>query len=69
MRSVGAPAGQVFVGRQPEMAVLQTALREASAAHRRLVLVGREPGIGKTRAAAEFGTTARRPEHPVAWRT
>ena len=58
MQSVGALAGRRFVGRQREMAVLQPALREASAAHGRLVLLVGEPGIGKTRTAAEFGAAA-----------
>lgn len=41
----------VFVGRQQEMAVLETALRDAMSGRGRLVMLVGEPGIGKTRTA------------------
>ena len=47
-----------FVGRDRELEVLGTAWREARAGSRRLVLVGGEPGIGKTRLTSELARAA-----------
>jgi class 3 adenylate cyclase len=48
------PPGQVFVGRGPELAVLSDAVKAAaSERRRRLVLIGGEPGIGKTTLAID----------------
>ena len=47
-------ASEDFVGRSAELARLQSAWRDVSEGRRRAVLAGGEPGIGKTRLAAEF---------------
>lgn len=47
-----------YVGRHREMAVLETALKEAQAGDRRAVLISGEPGIGKTTLAARFAARA-----------
>src|SRR5687767_12632427 len=49
-------SGEVFVGRSPEMAALHVALAEASSGVPRLVVVGGEPGIGKSRLLDEFAS-------------
>ena len=46
--------GRVFIGRDAEMAALQTRWKEVELGGRHLVLLGGEPGIGKTRLAAEL---------------
>ena len=43
-----------FVGRERELSVLSTALRDARTGRPRLVLCRGEPGIGKTRLAEEL---------------
>ena len=43
-----------FVGREMELDLLGKAWRDASAGQRTVILVGGEPGIGKTRMAVEF---------------
>jgi class 3 adenylate cyclase len=43
-----------FVGRLTELAALRAAFEQAAAGGRHLVLVGGEPGVGKSRLAAEF---------------
>ena len=48
-----------FVGRQAELSVLVDALRDALAGHGRVVLVGGEPGIGKSRLVEELAAHAR----------
>jgi DNA-binding SARP family transcriptional activator len=48
------PAAPVFVGRTGEMAVLEAELARARAGQSRCVLLTGEPGIGKTRLAAEL---------------
>ena len=45
--------GGPLVGRQPELAALGTALREAARGHGSVVLVTGEPGLGKTRLVQE----------------
>jgi DNA-binding winged helix-turn-helix (wHTH) protein/tetratricopeptide (TPR) repeat protein len=57
----GAPAqsdGVPFIGRESIMAQLEAALDEAWSGRGRLVLIGGESGIGKTRLAAEFSCAA-----------
>jgi DNA-binding SARP family transcriptional activator len=49
-------AGEIFVGRGPELEVLMHAWKDASVGERRAVLIGGEPGVGKTRLAAELAT-------------
>ena len=46
--------GRIFVGRDSELQRLDQIWKEASAGGRRLALVAGEPGIGKTRLAAEL---------------
>jgi class 3 adenylate cyclase len=46
--------GRVFVGRDDELDRLRVAWKEAEAGRRRVVMVGGEPGVGKTRLAAVF---------------
>ena len=49
--SVVTGVGRIFVGRDDELARLRQWWKEARAGTRRLVLVGGEPGVGKTRLA------------------
>jgi DNA-binding SARP family transcriptional activator len=51
--SIVRRAGGAFVGRDAPLARLAAALDRARAGERRLVLIGGEPGIGKTRLMAE----------------
>ena len=48
------PPLRTFVGRQREMADLKVSLEDALSGHGRLVMLGGEPGIGKTRTAQEL---------------
>ena len=66
MHPVGGSA-QVFVGREPEMAALRAAFTAACDGHGGLVLLVGEPGIGKTRTAAEFAEKARSQGATVLW--
>ncbi len=50
--------GQGFFGRTAERAILDEALASASAGQGRVVLLGGEPGIGKTRLATEVAHAA-----------
>ena len=52
--ALAAVARTSFVGRATEGARLEAAWTQAQAGERRLVLLAGEPGIGKTRLAAEF---------------
>jgi DNA-binding SARP family transcriptional activator len=47
-----------FVGRAPELAVLERALADASAGRGRMVVLAGEPGVGKTRLARELAQRA-----------
>ena len=53
LREVSAPA---FVGRERESARLWSAWEDVKAGERRLALIAGEPGIGKTRLAAQLAT-------------
>jgi class 3 adenylate cyclase/tetratricopeptide (TPR) repeat protein len=46
--------GRIFVGREGELERLRRLWKEAAAGERRVALLGGEPGIGKTRLAAEL---------------
>jgi class 3 adenylate cyclase len=56
-----------FVGREVELGRLSTALGDAVAGQGRLILVGGEAGIGKTRIAEELGAEARARGVRVLW--
>jgi class 3 adenylate cyclase/tetratricopeptide (TPR) repeat protein len=49
-------AGEIFVGRRPQLEVLMRAWKAASAGERRAVLIGGEPGVGKTSLAAQLAS-------------
>jgi class 3 adenylate cyclase/tetratricopeptide (TPR) repeat protein len=51
-------ADEVFAGRNAELGQLDLAMRDVRSETRRVVLVAGEPGIGKTRLAAQFATRA-----------
>jgi DNA-binding SARP family transcriptional activator len=57
----------VFVGRQVEVAQLRGALADARAGRGRLVLVGGEPGIGKTSIARKLADQAQAKGMQVVW--
>jgi len=57
----------IFVGRQHEMDILRTMLADALAGQGRLVMLGGEPGIGKTRTAQELATIAVQQGGQVLW--
>ena len=59
--------GSFFVGRQPEMAKLTTALNEAMSGQGRIVMLAGEPGIGKTRTAQELASHAGGQGAQVLW--
>ena len=48
--------GRIFVGRDAEVERLQQLWKEATSGERRVVFVAGEPGVGKTRLAAELAT-------------
>ncbi len=60
-------AGAVFVGRQPELGTLLEGLESGVAGRGRLILVGGEPGIGKSRLADELAGMARNRGIGVLW--
>ena len=62
-----SPARGVFVGRDVEVERLRGALADARAGRGRLVLVGGEPGIGKTSIAYELADQARAAGMTVLW--
>jgi DNA-binding SARP family transcriptional activator/tetratricopeptide (TPR) repeat protein len=51
-------AGELFVGRDTELEALMRAWKDASVGERRVVLIGGEPGVGKTRLAAQLASIA-----------
>jgi hypothetical protein len=60
-------ARTVFVGRDRELRELLEALAEAESGRGRLILLGGEPGIGKSRLADELATRARDRGYRVLW--
>ena len=63
--SLAVDGSPVFVGREPELAGLRAAWDDAVRGRRRGVFVSGEPGIGKTRLAAEIARDAREREGVV----
>ncbi len=59
--------GSVFVGRERELAALRSALEDAVSGRGRLLVVGGEPGIGKSRLAAELAALAPERGAEVLW--
>src|SRR5262245_51267299 len=59
--------GSGLVGRDRELDELRVAMDQAARGHGRLVLIGGEPGIGKSRLADELATQAREAGHVVLW--
>jgi tetratricopeptide (TPR) repeat protein len=59
--------GASFVGRDRELRELSDALDDVGAGRGRVVLIGGEPGIGKSRLADELATRARELGHQVLW--
>ena len=60
-------AGALFVGRERELATMLEALEETRTGRGRILFVGGEPGIGKSRIADELATRARDGGHQVLW--
>jgi DNA-binding SARP family transcriptional activator/DNA-binding CsgD family transcriptional regulator len=56
-----------FVGRQRELALLKETLERARAGHGSMVMIGGEPGIGKTRIAEELSELARQRGMIILW--
>jgi DNA-binding SARP family transcriptional activator len=63
--SLDVEPGHIFVGRERELAELRAAWDDAVRGRRRGVFVSGEPGIGKTRLAAEIARHAREREGVV----
>jgi DNA-binding SARP family transcriptional activator len=63
----GGRVGSVFVGRQKELETLQRALGDALVGRGRLLVIGGEPGIGKSRLAEELARAAAESHAEVIW--
>ena len=61
------PASRQLFGRERELAVLVRALADSERGRARVVWIGGEPGIGKTRLAEALGATAATRRATVAW--
>jgi predicted ATPase len=62
-----APSASVFVGRRRELELLKARLKQAWDGHGGTVLIGGEPGIGKTRLADKVAAFARTVGLEVVW--
>ena len=62
-----SPPGQIFIGRQQELAVLTAALDATLSGRGQMVMLAGEPGIGKTRTAQELARQAREKGAQVLW--
>ena len=59
--------GQLFIGRQQELAVLTAALDATLSGRGQMVMLAGEPGIGKTRTAQELARQAQEKGVQVLW--
>lgn len=66
-RVIEQRSGAIFVGRDRELQELQLGLDDAASGRGRLILIGGEPGIGKSRLADELALRAREAGYPVLW--
>lgn len=67
VREPATDLGQVFVGREAEIHSLTSHLLAARLGGRRIVLLGGEPGVGKTRLLDEFSARASAEGTNVLW--
>ena len=65
--AVERAASELFVGRERELAALDSALKEAIGGRGRVCLIAGEPGIGKTRLAESLATIAGEHGANVVW--
>ena len=63
----GRRAAGTFVGREPELELLEGALEDALSGRGRLFLLVGEPGIGKSRLADEFASRAKQRGANILW--
>ena len=66
-RASGGRGDGVFVGRENELQALLRALGDALAGRGRLLVIGGEPGIGKSRLAEELARSATESRAEVVW--
>ncbi len=64
---LASQSSEIFVARQRELDELTARLEEALAGRGRLVMLAGEPGIGKTRLAAEVSSIAEQSGAQVWW--
>lgn len=67
MSGVVAPPARAFIGRSAELADLKGQLSRAMAGRGGLVMIGGEPGAGKSRLLEEFAAVASRHDVAIAW--
>ena len=64
---IGAAGSAPFVGREAEIGTLLAALADAASGQGRILLIGGEPGVGKTRLVDEFSGRAEAEGVLVLW--